>query len=97
MARPERIVLEVPIKVGVGAPVNVFRLRDKTVQISGAFTGAVQIEGSIDGDDFEPIATRPAPGFVQVPLAVAFLRIRVTELTAGVPKALVAGFDFRAV
>lgn len=97
MARPERVPLEVPAAVGVGPPVNVFRLRDKTVQLSGAFVGSVQVEGSIDGEDFETIATRPEPGFVQVPVTIAFLRIRVAELTSGHPKAIAAGFDFRAL
>jgi hypothetical protein len=98
MARPERMPLEVPAKAGIGKAENVFRFRDKTVQISGPFTGSLQLEGSIDGEDFEPIgAPMTGPGFVLVPMAVAFLRVHTLELTSGAPKAFASGFDFRAV
>ena len=98
MARPERLELEVPASAGTGKPENVARLRDKTVQISGAFVGSLQLEGSIDGEDFEPIgAPVTGPGFVLVPMAVTFLRIHTLELSSGAPKAMAAGFDFRAV
>lgn len=98
MARPERLTLEVPGSAGTGKAESVFRLRDKTVQISGAFVGSLQLEGSIDGDDFEPIgAPVTRPGFVLVPMAVGFLRIHTLELTSGAPKATTAGFDFRAL
>ena len=98
MARPEKLVLEVPAQVGVGRAVNVFRFRDKTVQVSGVFVGALQLEGSLDGDDFEVIgAPVTAPGFVLVPMTIELLRVRVTELTSGVPTAAIAGFDFRAL
>ena len=98
MARPERIRLEVPTHVGTGQAANVFRFRDKTVQVSGPFGGSLQLEGSIDGDTFDPIgAALTAPGFVLVPLTVALLRVHVTELTSGAPAAVFAGFDFRAV
>jgi hypothetical protein len=47
---------------------------------------------------FEPIgAPLTGPGFVLVPMAVAFLRIHTLELTSGIPKAVASGFDFRAV
>jgi hypothetical protein len=98
MARPEKLVLEVPAQVGVGQAVNVFRFRDKTVQVTGPFVGSLQLEGSIDGDDFEAIGVPvTAPGFVLVPMTIELLRVRVTELTSGVPKAAIAGFDFRAL
>jgi hypothetical protein len=98
MARPERMTLEVLTAPGTGKPENVFRLRDKTVQISGPFGGSLQLEGSVDGEDFEPIgAPLTGPGFVLVPMAVAFLRMNTLELTSGLPKAVMAGFDFRAV
>ena len=98
MARPERTTLEVPRAAGTGKAEQVFRWRDKTVQISGPFAGSLQLEGSIDGEDFEPIgAALTGPGFVLVPEAVAFLRVHTIELTSGIPKALASGFDFRAV
>lgn len=98
MARPEKIPLEVPSVPGVGQAANVFRFRDKTVQISGPFTGDLQIEGSLDGSDFESIGPPvTAPGIFPVPVTVEFLRIRVVNLTSGTPTAVAAGFDFRAV
>ncbi len=97
MARPEKIPLEVPSTVGVGQASNVFRFRDKTVQVSGPFVGSLQLEGSINGNDYEPIgAPMTAPGLIPVPVTVEFLRVRVTALTSGTPKAVAAGFDFRA-
>jgi hypothetical protein len=97
MARPERLTLEVLGSAGAGKAENVFRLRDKTVQISGVFVGSLQLEGSIDGDDFAPIgAPVTGPGFVLVPMAVGFLRIHTLELTSGAPKATASGFDYRA-
>jgi hypothetical protein len=30
-------------------------------------------------------------------MTIELLRVRVTELTSGVPKAAIAGFDFRAL
>lgn len=97
MARPERMTLDVPGAGGTGKPENVFRLRDKTVQVSGAFLGSLQLEGSVDGEDFEPIgAPVTGPGFVLVPMAVAYLRIHTLELTSGAPRAIASGFDARA-
>ena len=98
MARPEQLALAVPASAGFGRPENVFRLRDKTVQIAGLFVGSLQLEGSIDGEDFAPIgAPQTAPGFLLVPMAIAFLRIHTLEFTSGAAKAMVAGFDFRAL
>ncbi|MEO7735989.1 MAG: hypothetical protein ABIY55_33845 [Kofleriaceae bacterium] len=97
MARPERMTMEVPAAGATGASVNVFRLRDKTVQVSGPFTGSLQLEGSVDGDAFEPLgAPVAAPGFFLVPVTVAFIRVRTNQLTSGAPRAVVAGFDFRS-
>jgi hypothetical protein len=97
MARPESIPLDVPAAVGAGQASNVFRFRDKTVQVSGTFAGSLQLEGSIDGNDYEPIGGPvTAAGFIPVPLTIQFLRVRLTALTSGTPKAVAAGFDFRA-
>jgi len=97
MARPEKVTLEVPAEVGVGPAVSVFRFRDKTVQVSGPFVGSLQLEGSINGNDFDPIgAPVTTPGFFLVPVTVAFIRVRVNQLASGTPTAVAAGFDFRA-
>jgi len=98
MARPERIPLEAPLGAGVGRAVNVFRFRDKTVQVTGLFAGSVQLEGSLDGIDYAAIgAPVTAPSLLAVPFTIEFLRVRVTALTSGAIKVTAAGFDFRAM
>jgi hypothetical protein len=68
------------------------------MQVSGAFVGSLQLEGSIGGDDFAPIGEPvTAPGFVLVPMTIELVRVRTTQLTSGAPKAAIAGFDFRAL
>jgi len=97
MARPERIPLEVPTSVDAGNASAVFRFREKTVQIAGTFVATLQLEGSLDGNEYAPIGEPvTAPGFVLVPQTIEFLRVRVLDLTSGTPAAFAAGFDFRA-
>ncbi len=98
MARPEKLTLEVKQAVEVGRAENVFRFRDKTVQIHGTFVATLQLEASIDGSEYFPIgAAASAPGAVRVPETVEFLRVRTTAYTSGEPRAVFAGFDERAV
>jgi hypothetical protein len=98
MARPEIMTLSIPTAVGVGAAANVFRFRDKTVQISGTFSATLQLEGSIDGNAFQAIGSSTSTtALISVPFAVQFLRVRVTAFTSGTPTAVVAGFDYRAL
>lgn len=98
MARPEKIELEVPVAAGVGRAANVFRFRDKTVQVAGVFEGSLEFEGSIGGDDYAVIgAALTGPALVAVPLTVEFVRVRVMTLASGTPRAVLAGFDYRAV
>ena len=98
MARPERVQLAVPTAIGVGAASNVFRLRDKYVQVHGTFAATLQLEGSIDGDEYFSVGTpQTSAGVLAVPETVQFLRVHVTAFTSGEPKATLAGFDERAV
>ena len=98
MARPEKITLEVPTAAGVGKAENLFRFRDKTVQFGGIFVATLQLEGSLDGNEYAAIGTPvTAPGLVAVPVTVEFLRVRVVAFASGTPKATAAGFDFRAM
>jgi len=97
MARPEKIRLEVPAAIGTGRAEHVFRLIRKTVQVFGTFAATLQLEGSIDGGAFAPIGGPvTAPGFIEVPHTLEFLRVRTTAFTSGTPEAVVAGFDERA-
>lgn len=98
MARPEKIRLEVKAEVGVGKAEQVFRFRDKYIQLHGTFVATLQVEASIDGSDYFPVgAAQTAPGVVPVPETVEFVRVRTTAFTSGEPKAVLAGFDERAV
>ena len=98
MARPEKVQLEVKQAVDVGRAENVFRFRDKTVQVHGTFVATLQLEASIDGSEYFPVgAAMTAPGAVLVPETVEFLRVRTTAYTSGEPKAVLAGFDERAM
>jgi len=98
MARPEKVPLEVRQTVEHGQASNVFRFRDKTVQIHGTFVATLQLEGSIDGSEYFPVgAPKTSPGAVLVPETVEFLRVRTTAYTSGEPRAVLAGFDERAM
>ncbi len=98
MARPEKVQLEVKQAVDVGRAENVFRFRDKTIQVHGTFVATLQVEASIDGSEYFPVGTpKSAPGVALVPETVEFLRVRTTAYTSGEPKAVLAGFDERAV
>ena len=98
MARPEKVPLEVKQAVDVGRAENVFRFRDKTVQVHGTFVATLQLEASIDGSEYFLVgAPKTAPGAVLIPETVEFLRVRTTAYTSGEPKAVLAGFDERAV
>jgi hypothetical protein len=98
MARPEKIRLEVKAEVGAGKAEQVFRFRDKYVQLHGTFVATLQVEASIDGSDYFAVgAAQTTPGVVAVPETVEFVRMRTAAFTSGEPKAVLAGFDERAV
>jgi hypothetical protein len=97
MARPEKLRLEVKQAVDAGRAENVFRFRDKTVQVHGTFVATLQLEGSIDGSEYFAVgAPVSAAGVLRVPEMLEFLRVRTTAYTSGEPKAAFAGFDERA-
>jgi len=98
MPRPEKVRLEVKQAVDVGRGENVFRFRDKTVQIHGTFVATLQLEGSIDGSEYFPVgASASAPTVVRVPETFELLRVRTTAYSSGEPRAVFAGFDERAM
>jgi hypothetical protein len=97
MARPEWFALEVPAEVGVGAPMSIFRFRDKTLHVIGPFTGSLMLEVSVDGEHYGDFGNAiSAPAFIRLELTASLLRVRVSKLTAGTPRVLFAGFDERA-
>jgi hypothetical protein len=98
MARPEKVRLEVKQAVDAGKAEHVFRFRDKYVQVHGTFVATVQVEATIDGSDYFPVGgALSAPGVVPVPETAEFVRVRTTAYVSGEPKAVLAGFDERAV
>lgn len=98
MARPEKVRFEVKAEVGVGKAEQVFRFRDKYIQIHGTFVASLQVEATIDGSDYFPVgAAQSAPGVVPLPETVEFVRVRTAAYTSGEPKAVLGGFDERAV
>ena len=98
MARPEKVRLEVPTSATAGSAANVFRFRDKYVQLHGTFVATLQVEGTIDGSDYFAVGGPVSgPAVVPVPETVEFVRVRTAAFTSGEPKAVLAGFDERAV
>ena len=96
MARPEK-VRRGQAAVEAGRRKRV-RFSHKYVQLHGTFVATVQVEGSIDGSDYFAVgAPQSAPGVVPVPETVEFVRVRTAAYTSGEPKAVLAGFDERAV
>lgn len=97
MARPEKLSLEVKPAVDVGRAENVFRFRDKFVQVHGTFVATLQLEGTLNGSDYFAVGSPvTAPAVIAVPQTVEFLRVRTTAFTSGAPHALFGGFDERA-
>jgi hypothetical protein len=98
MARPEKVRLEVKQTAAAGRAENVFRFSHKYVQVHGTFVATLQVEGSIDGSDYFAVGgPQSAPGVVPVPETMEFVRMRTAAYTSGEPKAVLAGFDERAV
>jgi hypothetical protein len=98
MARPEKMRLEVKAEVAAGKAEQVFRFRDKFVQVHGTFVASLQVEATIDGSDYFAIGGAiSVPSVVPVPETVEFVRVRTAAYTSGEPKAVLAGFDERAV
>lgn len=97
MARPEVVPLDVKKSVATGTAAEVFRFRDKYVQLYGTFVATLQVEGSISGGEYFPIgAPQSAPGVIPVIETVQFLRLRTTAFTSGEPAGVMGGFDERA-
>ena len=97
--RPEPITMAAPQTTGAspGAAIIVDRFRDKSVQFASFSTGTHQVEGSIDGTAYSQIGGDvTAPGFVDLPNAVKFIRITCTvNITGGPSEAFFMGFDSR--
>lgn len=99
--RHEAIPLNVKAtSTGAGTALRCDRYRDKTVQLvdpgGPAFTGAVTIEGSLDGSSWSPLISGiVGAGVFTITSSVVWLRANVTARAAGTLTGIFAGFDSR--
>lgn len=93
MARFEKVALP------VGAPgtaVDVSKLRNKYLQAEGGYTGTFDLEGSVDGSNYETLQAAVSAGtIVAVPESVSLARIDDSSVTVGAADAVIAGFNER--
>lgn len=83
---------------GTGKEASVLHLDHKSLQFSGdgsTFTGQVQVQGSVDGKEWENVgAAASASGFADVTRSYGLLRANLITLTAGVIKVYCAGTGY---
>lgn len=100
MARPEFFPIDVshdPTPINEeGVPADVRIYEDNTVQVIGAFTGSLRLEGSPDGSLWIEISAFTAPGILKIDGAYQYLRFRTAALSSGTPSAYHGGFNSRA-
>lgn len=82
---------------GSGAPVDVSALPNfKTIQVGGAFRGAVNVELSVDGNDYETVASFSASKAFTSTFAAQFMRVSrsgVPLVDPGQPQVSVAATE----
>lgn len=87
--RPERLDLAPPASVAVGPTFDTRRLTGKNLQVSGTFVATLQLEGSVDGDNFVNVGGGiTTPGVTAIPGYFSKLRIRTAAFTSGTPVAI---------
>jgi len=71
---------------------------NKTVQVTGTFTGTVTVVGTIDGTNWAPVgsATLTAPGIVTVAASLKSLAIQGSSWSAGTATATYSYFNSRS-
>lgn len=75
---------------------NAFHYRDKTVAISGTFSGSVTVEGTVDGTTWAAVAGPvTAPAILSITQAVRMLRIVGSSWVSGTASAIFSGFNSR--
>jgi hypothetical protein len=89
------VPLPSPLATGAGDPIDVGELTDKAVQVTGTFTASIQLQGSLDGTNFEDLGSAiSGPDLVVVAERVKWLRVDLT-FTSGTPVVLVGGLNER--
>lgn len=87
--------LPVPQAVEAGAPLLVDRLEAIEVQTSGTFVATVQLQISLDGENWDNVgAPISATGLTTITNTARFLRANVTAYTSGQPVIKVDGKGF---
>jgi hypothetical protein len=90
--RPDVYDLDVPAALGAGLPLPVIEYRDKTIQVTGTFVGSLQIEGTIDGTNYDAVTPSiSSDDLLTIPHTLQAIRVRLTELTSGTPVVKFAG------
>ena len=83
---------------GAGKEASVLHLDQKTIQVSGdgaSFTGNVQVQGSIDGKEWENVGSAfTAGGVADVARSYGLMRANLSALTSGAIKVLVSGTGY---
>lgn len=95
--RLETLALNVPSSPGNGTSQSVRDLAGKYLQISGTFTGVLQLEVSLNGgsDFFNSVDAITGPGGYSIPEPATHVRVVVTDLESGTPVASLNGYNVR--
>lgn len=93
MPSAEYVELQVLPGLGNGVPRHVGTIFEKTVQVTGPFTGTLQLQGRIGDAGFADLgAPFAAPAFRTVPESVSDMRVVTTvAITAGAARVLILG------
>jgi hypothetical protein len=94
--RAEYRKLNVPTSVAVGLSMDVGHLLNKAIQISGTFVATIQLQVSLNGDDYVSLGSAYTAGaLVQVTETFRYIRANVTAYTSGAPVITIGGFHAR--
>jgi len=88
-------IVDLPVHTGgtgAGAARDVYKLREKYVQIQGTFSATLQLQGSVDGANWVNLElAQTQPGLVSVPETVALMRVNTTGYVSGTPVCTLCG------
>lgn len=79
---------------GIGVDTKVGDMQSKWIQVSGPFTGALNLELSLDnGSNYWTVLTGLTVNtVVQIPQTATHMRLRSTSALSGTPRVTVAGY-----
>ncbi len=85
------IAMDARAAVETGDPLFVARLANMTLQVTGTFSATIDAQGSMDGVNWEDVATSLAVGFVEISERVQWLRLDTTGYVSGTPVVVLDG------